>query len=129
MVPIKDMPALHVLPAGPTPLNPAELLASGQMAQLAARWREEYEFIIIDGVPVLPVTDSVLLSNYADLTLLLARYKMTERQSLERSCSILESQGNHQIRIVFNGVQPKDNTYRRYYGYKNSKSYGKAQHG
>jgi Mrp family chromosome partitioning ATPase len=118
-----------VLVAGPVPSNPAELLGSEQMRQAVNLWRQHYSFIVIDGAPLLPVTDSVLLSSQADVTLLVARYKMTQQQSLERSCRLLEAQGNqHRIGIVLNAVEPSADTYFQYYGFKPSKEYGDKQH-
>jgi capsular exopolysaccharide synthesis family protein len=113
-VPMNGLPGLHVMAAGPVPSYPAELLASEQMAELMRVWRKEYDFVIMDGAPVLPVTDSVLLSTYADLTLVVARYEMTERQSLERSCSILQSQGAQKIGVVLNAIKHSGTDY---YGY------------
>jgi succinoglycan biosynthesis transport protein ExoP len=119
---VNAMPWLDVLPAGPIPQNPAELLASDRMAEVMLVWREEYDFIIVDGAPVLPVTDSVLLSTLADLTLVVARYKKTEQQSLERTCSILQSQGARRIGLVMNAVEISASNYYNYCGY-NSTSY------
>jgi len=68
-VPMNAMPGLDVMAAGPVPQYPAELLASEQMAEVMLVWRKEYDFIIVDGAPVLPVTDLFLLSTLADLTL------------------------------------------------------------
>ena len=126
-LPVEGVPGLHVMPAGPVPPYPAELLGSAQMAEAMQVWRNEYDFVIVDGAPVLPVTDSVLLSNLADLTLVVARYKMTERQSLERSCRLLQSQGTQKVGVVLNAVERSANTYYQYYGYKNSSYYGSKQ--
>jgi succinoglycan biosynthesis transport protein ExoP len=123
-VAIHGMPGLHVLVAGPIPRYPAEMLASEQMAHVMRIWRREYDTIIVDGAPVLPVTDSVLLSAYADLTLVVARHNMTEQQSLERTCSILESQGAQNVRLVLNGIKRSASAYHDYYGYDNSSYYG-----
>ena len=125
-VAIHGMPGLHVLAAGPVPRYPAELLASEQMAELMRVWRREYDSIIVDGAPVLPVTDSVLLSAYADLTLVVARHNMTEQQSLERTCSILESQGAQNVRLVLNGIKRSASAYHDYYGYNSSSYYGES---
>jgi capsular exopolysaccharide synthesis family protein len=124
-VPMNAMPGLDVMAAGPVPQYPAELLASEQMAEVMLVWRKEYDFIIVDGAPVLPVTDSVLLSTLADLTLVVARYKVTERQSLERCCSLLLSQGARKIGLVLNAVESSASTYYNYYGYNNPSYYGR----
>jgi capsular exopolysaccharide synthesis family protein len=98
----QDVEGLTVLPAGPVPPYPAELLGSEQMRHTLQAWRKHFDFILIDGAPVLPVTDSVVLSTMVDFTLLIARYEMTEHQSLDRSYRLLQS----------------------HYGYKDSVYYG-----
>jgi capsular exopolysaccharide synthesis family protein len=115
---------LHFLPAGPVPPYPAELLGSEQMSGCLKAWREHFDFIIIDGAPVLPVTDSVILSTMVDFTLLLARYKMTERRSLERSYRLMQAQTKpNKVGVVMNAVRQNDSNYHNYYG-KSSGYYG-----
>jgi capsular exopolysaccharide synthesis family protein len=127
-VPFPGIPGLYVLPAGPVPAYPAELLASDGMAELVRISRRHYDYIIIDGAPILPVTDSALLSRYADFTLVVARHNVTDRRSLERTCQILRSQGVHQIGMVLNGVRASGGTQYRYYGYKQFSYTGSDQH-
>jgi capsular exopolysaccharide synthesis family protein len=116
-IPFPEIPGLHVLPAGSVPAYPAELLASDTMAELMRDFRQVYDYVIIDGAPILPVTDSALLSRYADFTLVVARHNMTDRRSLERTCQILRSQGVRQIGLVLNGVKASGGAQFRYYGY------------
>jgi polysaccharide biosynthesis transport protein len=117
-IPFSGIPGLAVLPAGPVPGYPAELLASDGMAELVRICRRHYDYIIIDGAPILPVTDSALLSRYADCTLVVARHNVTDRRSLERTCQILRSQGVRQIGMVLNGVKASGRAQFRYYGYQ-----------
>src|SRR3984957_13838373 len=117
-IPFPGIPGLYVLPAGPVPAYPAELLASDDMAELVRIWRRAYDYIIIDGAPILPVTDSALLSRYADFTLVVARHNVTNRKSLERTCQILRSQGVRHIGMVLNGVKASRADQYRYYGYQ-----------
>jgi capsular exopolysaccharide synthesis family protein len=116
--PFPGIPSLYVLPAGPLPDYPAELLASDRMAELVRIWRRDYDYIIIDGAPILPVTDSALLSRDADFTLVVARHNVTDLRSLERTCQILRSQGVRQLGLVLNGVKVSGGAHYRYYGYK-----------
>jgi succinoglycan biosynthesis transport protein ExoP len=120
------MRGLDVVTAGPMSRYPSELLASERMARLVDQWRHDYDFIVVDGAPVLPVTDSVILSTYADLVLVVARHRMTEKQSLERTYSILQAQGTRKIALVLNCVESSSRTYFDYYGYNNCKYYGAA---
>jgi capsular exopolysaccharide synthesis family protein len=120
------MRGLDVMTAGPMSRYPSELLASERMARLVDQWRHDYDFVVIDGAPVLPVTDSVILSTHADLALVVARHRVTERQSLERTYSILQAQGARKIALVLNCVEPSSRTYFDYYGYNSCKYYGAA---
>jgi capsular exopolysaccharide synthesis family protein len=127
-VPFPRIPGLSVLPAGPVPAYPAELLASDRMAELVRILRRDYDYIIIDGAPILPVTDSALLSRYADYTLVVARHNMTDRRSLDRTCQILRSQGVRQIGLALNGVKVSTRDQYKYYGYKQMSDSGSDLH-
>jgi capsular exopolysaccharide synthesis family protein len=122
-VPVGGTDNLYFVPAGPIAPYPAELLGSQQMVDVLTAWREKFDFIIIDGAPVLPITDSVLLSRYADLTLVVARYNMTPRQSLDRTCRVLNNQGA-KVGVVLNAVERSGDSYYQYFGYRNSEYYG-----
>jgi polysaccharide biosynthesis transport protein len=91
-------------------------------------WRRAYDYIIIDGAPILPVTDSALLSRYADFTLVVARHNVTNRKSLERTCQILRSQGVRHIGMVLNGIKASRGDQYRYYGYQQLSSSGSNLH-
>jgi polysaccharide biosynthesis transport protein len=125
VVPLEELPGLHVMPAGPLPDYPAELLASDEMAEAVRVWRQEYDYVIIDGAPILPVTDSALLSRYADFTVVVARHNVTDRRSLERTCQVLRSQGVRQMGLLLNGVKVSSGDHYRYYGYKQLSYTGK----
>ena len=107
IVPIERLPTLRVLVAGPAPAYPSELLGSEPMRSSIEAWREQFDFIIMDAPPVLPVTDALILSPLVDYTLLVARFNVTERQSLERSYSLLEMEArpDQEIGVVMNAVK------------------------
>jgi capsular exopolysaccharide synthesis family protein len=128
-IPVAGVPGLDFLPAGPAPLYPAEIIGSKQMRQLALEWRRNYDMVVIDGAPLLPVTDSVLLSTIADLSIVVARHKVTELHSLERAYRLLEAQNEpSQIGLVVNGVERSSQSYDRYYGSRSSAYYVRANH-
>ena len=107
-----------VVPSGPLPEYPAELLGSEAMTEAIEQWRRNYDYIFIDGAPLLPVTDSALLSSYADYTLVVARHKLTDRRSLEKTYHILQLQGVRHLGIVLNAVKATGAAQYRYYGYE-----------
>ncbi|WP_446742681.1 GumC family protein [Silvibacterium acidisoli] len=109
---------LYAVPAGKPPVNPADLLASSTMLGWLDIWRREYDCVIIDSVPVLPVADAIVLNTLSDFTILLARRYMSEVAQIERSYSILQRGGQKHVGIVMNGLDPKDSVY-----------YGHAEYG
>ncbi len=76
---------LTVLPSGPTPPNPSELLGSQHMAALLATLRERADLVIIDSPPLLPVTDAAVLSNQADGAILVVRHGKATREHVKSS--------------------------------------------
>jgi capsular exopolysaccharide synthesis family protein len=118
IVPVADVSQLFLVPAGAIPMYPAELLSSDRMCRAIKIWRREFDYIVIDGSPVLPVTDAVILSGIADCTLLTARYQVVEQQALLRAYDILRSQaGLNNIGIVLNAVRENAGAYYPRYGY------------
>lgn len=115
---VPGIPNLDVLAAGGHSPNPSELLGSDAIRTWLARWREEYDFIVLDSAPVLPVTDSVTLNTMADITLLLARVGMTEKPQICRSYRMLRRDGKHYVGLVLNGLSTRDSSYYGYYGYR-----------
>jgi capsular exopolysaccharide synthesis family protein len=119
---------LDALQAGLVPPNASELLSSETMRRWLSIWRDQYDFIVLDGTPVLPVTDAVILDTLADMTILLARSNYTERPQVERSYNILKHNGNRYIGVVLNGIDPHDQSYNGYYGYYGYRKNAYADH-
>ena len=118
--PIQRVPGFSKLDAivsGTTPPNPSELLGSEAMQRWLAVWRELYDFVILDGTPILPVTDAVILDAFADMTILLARSRKTERAQFQRSYHTLNNGKRRYIGVVLNAISPRDRGYYGYYGY------------
>jgi len=124
IVQVARLARLHVLTSGPIPPFPADLLASLRMEEGIERWRQAYDFIVLDSPPVLLVTDAVILSNLADATLLVARHGMTNRLSLARSHRIIKDQSiQDRVGVVLNGVSCGSAFHYEYYGYSGSMKY------
>jgi capsular exopolysaccharide synthesis family protein len=115
---------LDILLSGTPPPNPSELLDS-KMKEWLDVWRKHYDFIVLDGPPLLPVADAQIVHPLADITLLLARSGLTERAQLQRSYHLLNDAGKHFVGVIVNGLHPHDESYYGYYGYqKYSYRYG-----
>ena len=108
VIPVVEVPGLYVMPAGPPPPYPADLLASRRMAELVKTWESQYDLVLLDASPVLQYTDPVVLSSMVDSVLLIARHGRTPLPSLEASYRMLEetqSSSGRKINIVVNGVR------------------------
>jgi capsular exopolysaccharide synthesis family protein len=81
---------IHVLPAGPTPANPSELLGSPAMTELMAKLEEEYELILVYAPSVLRVADAAVLATKAHAVLLTVRIGRTRRDAVRRSVQVLD---------------------------------------
>jgi capsular exopolysaccharide synthesis family protein len=106
---------LYVLPSGPCAPNPAELLCSAKMETLVKHLREKFDHVIIDSPPVLPVTDSTILSNLVDGVIMVVECEGTSRAALSRACRILQHASGKVLGTVFNKV---DSNRDGYYGYR-----------
>jgi capsular exopolysaccharide synthesis family protein len=108
IIPVVEVPGLFILPAGPLPPYPAELLASHQMDTMVRMWEVQFDLVILDAPPVLQFTDSVVLSSMVNSVLLLAMHQKTPLPALEKSYRMLDDvQSSHdrKINIVINGVK------------------------
>jgi capsular exopolysaccharide synthesis family protein len=114
LLPVPDHDRLSLLPAGPVPPNPAELLNSAKAREIFTRLRDNFDLILIDSPPVLPVTDAAILSQYADATLMLAAAGQTRRSDLHRAVEKLDQVGATILGTVLNKVTRQT---ARYYGY------------
>lgn len=120
---------LDILPCGPIPPNPAELLNSQAFSDLLDRLAETYDHVLIDAPPVLAVTDARILAAIADQTILVLRAeKSTRNMSLAARDGIL-SVGGQLLGVVINDVPKasKRDGYYYAYGYYRYGYYGQGQ--
>ncbi|MBQ8534729.1 MAG: CpsD/CapB family tyrosine-protein kinase [Bacilli bacterium] len=106
---------LSVIPTGIFPPNPSELLANERFANLINKLKEEYSMIILDCPPLEGLSDALVVSSLADTTVLVAKYKSTPVNLLEKSKKALDNVGSKLAGVVLNHVDKEPNTY--YYGY------------
>lgn len=116
---------LLLLPSGPPPPNPAELLGSSRMATVLDQLSALADIVVIDSPPLLPVTDAAVLAARADGVLLVTSLNETPRTALERSRTILEGTGARILGVVINkGRTTRDGYYTAYYGDAGSRPEG-----
>lgn len=117
---------LDLIPSGPVPPNPSELLASANMRQLIIDMSAQYDFVIIDSPPVMSVTDSQILSRLVDGTIIVTKGGSTTWDELRRAVRLFTDVKAHLLGVVLNAVQIKDSNdayyYQGYYNYYGSYS-------
>lgn len=91
---------LQAMASGPIPPNPSELLGSEASRAVLAELRSKFDYVIVDGAPLLPVTDSAVLTTHADGALLVTRYGHTKSTELTRAIGNLETIGAHVLGVV-----------------------------
>lgn len=112
-------PNLAVLPAGTVPPNPSELLGSEAMANLLERVEEQYDYVLFDSPPLLPVTDAVVLAAQTGGAILVTQSGTVKRQQLEAAIGILEAGDVTLLGLVLKDV-PIDTRHHYYSAYYSS---------
>ncbi|PHR26299.1 MAG: hypothetical protein COA36_12525 [Desulfotalea sp.] len=107
---------ISVITSGPIPPSPAELLDSARMKQLMAVLSTQYDFILLDSPPVQSVTDSLMLSQYVDGTIVIVRAGKTTNEDMNSGMKKLNDVRAHLLGFVLNGVKSQD-MGKYYYGY------------
>lgn len=120
--PIDNPDTLHVLPSGPVPSNPSELLSSNRLQELLQSLQKTYDYILIDSPPMADVTDAVLISKAVKHTILISRSGVSTYESIAQARNALRSIDAHVLGHIINAVAKKDHHYyhKKYYG-----TYGK----
>ncbi len=110
---------LYVLPAGHVPPNPSELLGSQAMHSLLAELRSEFDWVVLDAPPLLPVTDAVVLAQHGAEVLLVAAANRVNAPQLKRSLEMLETADASLGGLIMTMARPDQSEAYRYaaYGY------------
>lgn len=106
---------LLVLPSGPLPPNPAELLASSRTADVLQNLAGQADIVLVDSPPVLPVTDAIVLSKRVDATVLVVSARITTRKAAHRAAEMLHQVNAPLIGAVLNGVEENSGYSSGYY--------------
>lgn len=114
-------PNLFVISAGPIPPNPTELILNEKFGEMMALLKEKFDYIIIDSAPIGPVTDSQLISGYADSTLYVVRHAHTPKVFLRMIDDLFKQGKFKSMALIFNGLKPRGAGIFGGYGYS---SYG-----
>lgn len=115
---------LSVIPSGPIPPNPSEILGSRQMAHLLEELGTRFDAVIIDAPPLLPVTDAAVLARNADGAIVVTRFGRTSRDQVRKATEVLDTVGARLLGTVLNFVPAKSGGYGYGYGYGGYGGYG-----
>ena len=110
------MAGLKVVPVGPIPPNPAEVLGTQRFSTFVASVREEFDYVLIDTAPIGVVSDPLILATQGDGVLLVLDAQNTRKGSARRAMRNLESVGGNVLGTVMNNAQVSRGGY---YGYSN----------
>lgn len=106
-----------VLASGPVPPNPSELVASNQMKTLLTALREQFDLVLVDAPPLLPVTDAAALAAHCDGALLVVRYGKTSRDLVKSSMDMLAGVGARVFGTILNMAPAPTTSSYQYYGH------------
>ena len=106
-----EIPNLYVLPVGPIPVNPAELLGSNRMRELIQTLTEDYDYIIVDGPPALGFVDSHIISSIVDGVAVVVRAGKTPKNSIRELIDRLWSLKANFLGVIVNGIELNQNSY------------------
>lgn len=110
---------LWILTSGPIPPNPAELLGSQAMEELLADMYHQFDIIIFDTPPVLPVADAHILANQCHGIVLVMKSGAVEKDAALKAKDILNNASGKLLGVVLNQKkQSEDGQYYYYYGTK-----------
>ena len=114
---VPEIPNLDILPSGPVPPFPTEMLSSAAMETILKRCGELYDYIVIDSPPILSVTDGVILARQSDAVVLVVRHGKSSKHVVRRARDLLLRSGAAITGIVLNAVDLNSPEYYGYYGY------------
>ena len=125
-------PNLKMLPSGPIPPNPAELLGSEEMRRLLVTLSEKFAHIIVDSPPAISFTDASILSTFVDGVILVVHGGRSSRAVVRRAKQQLLDVGAHIFGVVLNNVKLESHDYYNagyYSGYYRSDYYSEEDDG
>jgi polysaccharide biosynthesis transport protein len=121
--PVPKVPNLWLLDSGPLPPDPHRVLASAATARIFEELAENFDMVLIDSPPLLPVADALVLGQLADATMVVASLGQTKRRELRRALEMLDAAHVPLAGIILNEVTRETSYGYAYYGYGGYSSY------
>ncbi len=117
-----EVPGVDLIPCGPIPPNPSELLGSPRMREISDELADRYDLVLYDSPPVVAVTDAVVMSKSVEGVVLIAKAGKTTREILTKAVRQLTDVGTHVLGSVLNDFNIRGAGYRYYYYYYHYRS-------
>jgi len=111
-----EIPNLDVIPCGPIPPNPSEIIGSQKMSRIMEKLQEKYDRIIVDSPPITAVTDSTVLAKFVDGVMLVVHAGVTPRQVVKTGLEQIQGVDANILGAVLNDVDTGKESY-YYYQY------------
>jgi len=108
------VPGLWLLPSGPLPPNPSELLGSRRMGEIIAVLTKRADMVLFDAPPIIAVTDAAVLASKVDGVLMVINAGGTKRDHAQKAKALLDKVNAHLVGAVLNNVK-MDASLHRYY--------------
>ncbi len=125
ILPVPGVPNLSVIPCGPIPPNPAEILSSPLAGKSLKKLCSEFEYVLVDSPPLLSVADARILSTVTDAVVLVTRAFKTPSGAVRRAQALLYGAGARILGVALNNVDlSKDGGSFGYYSYRYGYGYG-----
>ena len=116
---------IDVIYSGKIPPNPAELLMSSRMKELLEEVSEKYDYVVVDTAPLIVVTDTLLITEYADHIIYVTKAGVTEKKVLDFPAKLKKEGKLKGLSFVVNNVKVSNLGYGGSYGYGYGKSHKK----
>lgn len=110
-----DVKNIDLLPTGPIPPNPIELLSSKSNADLLETLREHYDIILLDCPPILGMSDTSILTKYSDANILVVSSGKTQVDMIEKAKKAFETANSKINGVIINRANTKGSSYYSYY--------------
>ncbi|PKP03100.1 MAG: hypothetical protein CVU11_09535 [Bacteroidetes bacterium HGW-Bacteroidetes-6] len=128
-----NIPNLHYITAGPTPLNPSELILSEKMDELISYLKEKYSYIILDTPPIGLVSDAMKPLQFADYPIYIVRASFSKRSYIYNIEKLYHENNLRYLSLILNSVDPEvtgaGSSEGFAYGYGFGYGYGNNKHG
>ncbi len=114
---IDEIPGLTFVPAGDCSHHASELLGSQQMSAIIEAWRNQFDYVLIDTPPAVPVTDPVVLSRKVDAVIVVVRFAVTSQPCIQRTIRLLRDVRAPRLGVLVNAMDLRSPEYFHYSGF------------